>query len=171
MKKALPIVILIVIVALLVGGWMFLKKGKGGVSLPIPGEIKKEAGQEGESFTGKLKDAVARGLPMKCTYTQDSTTGTSYIKGSKVYAEITAQGKEGYIIMVDKCMWTWNKGESQGIKMCFEENVWEGEEGAGSAPTEAEYNCAPALVSDSQFSPPANVKFVDVEEMIGGAGE
>lgn len=171
MKKALPIVILIIIVALIAVGWLFLGKGKGGVSVPVPGEIKKETGQEGESFTGKLKDAVARGLPMKCTYTQDSTTGTSYIKGSKVYAEIAGQGKEGYIIMVDKCMWTWNKGESQGIKMCFEENVWEGEEGAGSAPTEAEYKCTPTIVSDSQFNPPANVKFMTMEEMMKGAGE
>jgi hypothetical protein len=55
--------------------------------------------------------------------------------------------------------------------MCFEENVWEREEGAEAAPTEAEYNCSPALVSDSQFNPPANVKFLTMEEMMKGVGE
>lgn len=154
---------------MVVAAWFFLGKGKGGVSLP--GGIKKEAGEAGETFTGKLKDAIAKGVPMKCTYTQDGNTGTSYIKGSKVYAEIASQGKEGYIIMVDKCMWTWNKGETQGFKMCFETNVWEGEEEAGAAATEAEYNCSPALISDSQFNPPGNVKFMTIEEMIKETGE
>ncbi len=159
------------IVVLAVGAWLFLGKGKGGVGLPVPGEIKKETGQQGESFTGKLKEAVARGIPMKCTYSQEGTTGTSYIKGNKVYGEITGQGKTGYVVMVDKCMWSWNKGETQGIKMCFEENVWEGEKGEGSVATEAEYNCSPALVSDSQFNPPSNVKFLTIEEMMKGAGQ
>ena len=168
MKKLLPIILIVVVLA--VGAWFFLSKGKGEVS--VPGEIKKETGQAEETFTGKLKDAVARGLPMKCTYSQDGSSGTSYIKGSKVYAEIAGQGKEGYVIMVDKCMWTWNKGETQGVKMCFETNVWEeGEEGASSAPTEAEYKCSPAMVSEGQFNPPANVKFMTVEEMMGGTEE
>lgn len=169
MKKFLPIILIVIITILAVGTWLFLGKGKGGVSLP--GEIKKEAGETGESFSGKLKEVVARGIPMKCTYSQEGNTGTSYIKGSKVYAEISAQGKTGYVIMVDKCMWSWNKGESQGIKMCFETNVWEGEGEAGAAATEAEYNCSPALVSDSQFNPPTNVKFMTLEEMMKGAGE
>jgi len=167
MKKLLPIILIVVVLA--VAALFFLSRGKGGVSLP--GEIKKETGEAGETFTGKLKEAIARGIPMKCTYSQGGNTGTSYIKGNKVYAEIASQGKEGYLIMVDKCMWTWNKGETQGFKMCFETNVWEGEEEAGAAATEAEYNCSPALVSDSQFNPPTNIKFMTTEEMMGGTGE
>jgi hypothetical protein len=171
MKKFLPIIVIIAVVVLAGGAaWMFLGKGKGGVTLP--GGIKKEAGQTGEAFTGKLKDAIAKGIPMKCSYTQGGNSGTSYIKGSKVYGEITGQGKQGYVIMVDKCMWSWNKGETQGIKMCFEENVWDTEDTeTGSAPTEAEYNCSPTIISDSQFNPPGNVKFMTMEEMMKGGGQ
>lgn len=165
MNKALPIIIAIVaIVAVGFIAWNFL--GKGEVSVPVPGvEVKKEAGEEGETFVGKLKDMVARGASLKCSYTQNGFTGTSYIKNKKVYGEVTGENKTGYVIMIDKCMWSWSEGEAQGVKMCFEEDVWEEEED-GAAPTEAEYSCIPAIVSDSKFNPPANVNFMEMGEMM-----
>lgn len=175
MKKLLPIIIILVIV---IGGAIgaYLILGKGGLSLPsMPGEIKKESGESGEEFIGQIKDVVARGIPVKCTYTQSGTTGTSYIKGKKVYGEMTAQGKQGYVIMKDNCMWTWNKGETQGAKMCFEEDIWDmsedyAQEGQASLATEAEYHCLPAIVSDSQFEPPASVNFVDLDQLMQQGG-
>lgn len=169
MKKLLPIIIVVVVlVGGVIGAWWFL--GKGSLSVPsMPGGIKKETGQEGESFTGQLKEAIARGVPMKCTYTQGDFTGTGFIKGKNYYGEISQEGKKGYVIMKDDCMWSWSEGENQGIKMCFEEDIWEQEE--GTVPTEAEYYCSPTLVSDSQFNPPASVDFLDMDEMMGGMEE
>ena len=166
MKKMMPIIIVAIIaVVLIIGGRTFL--GKGGVSLPV--EIEKEAGQEDETFTGKLKEAIARGIPMKCTNTQGDFTGTGYIKGKKYYGKVSSQGKEGYVIMKDNCMWSWSKGEAQGVKICFETDIWEQEE--GTTPTEAGYRCVPAVVLDSKFTLPANVNFMDLDDMMGGMGE
>ncbi|HUV42895.1 MAG TPA: hypothetical protein VMY36_03285 [Patescibacteria group bacterium] len=175
-KKFLPIVIIAVVI---VGGAIvaYMVLGKGGLSLPsVPGEIKKESGETGEEFVGKIKEVVARGVPMKCTYTQGDNTGTSYIKGKNIYGEMMAQGKQGYVIMKDKCMWSWNKDESQGVKMCFEEDIWEtsedyAQEGQASVASEAEYRCLPAIVSDSQFEPPANVNFMDMDQLMQGVEE
>lgn len=174
MKKGLPIIIAVVaIVAVGLIAWNFL--GKGGVSVPAPGvEIKKEAGETGEGFVGKIKDVVALGAAMKCTYTQGGTTGTSYIKGKNMYGEVTVEGKPAYIIIKDNCMWNWSQGEAQGVKSCFEEDFWEmGEEavqeGQASVPTEAEYRCAPAVFPDSRFNPPGDVNFLDIDELMQGA--
>lgn len=155
MKKALPVVI--IIAALGISGWMLFGKGK-----PVSGPA-----QEGESFTGKIKEAILRAVPMKCTWQDDkgnSTTG--YIKGDNYYGEATGEGKTGYLIMKDDCMWIWNRGENQGVKTCFkpteeEESIWETE----NAPQE-NYHCVPAVVSDSIFNLPTDVNFIDMEEML-----
>ncbi len=159
MKKLLPVVIIVAVLG--VGAWFLL--GRGGVSLT--GEIAKEAGEAGESFTGKIKDVIARGVPMKCTYSQGDYSGTTYIQGKKVYGEVTQAGKTGYLIMVDNCMWSWETNE--GIKMCFDEDIWEGdEEVAGAVPVDAEYRCVPAVFGESKFTPPADVTFMDMEDLM-----
>ncbi len=176
MKKNLPLIIIVVVViaVLAVGAWMFLGKGKGGISLPtVPGVVEKEAGEEGQEFVGKIKDVVARGVPMKCTYTQGDFIGTSYVKGEKMYGEVSQQGKTGYVIIKDNCMWSWSTGETQGVKMCFEGDFWETseeytQEGQVTVPTEAEYRCAPAVFTDAKFNPPADINFVDLDELMQG---
>ena len=174
MKKGLPIIIGVVAVGV-IGflAWNFL--GKGEVSLPVPGvEIKKEAGETGEGFVGKIKDAMALGAPMKCTYTQGGVAGTSYIKGKAMYGEMTTEGKQAFVIIKNNCMWSWGMEEAQGIKTCFEEDFWEmgeeaAQEGTASVPTEAEYRCSPAVFSDAKFDPPANISFLTMEDLMQGA--
>jgi len=177
MKKFLPIIIILVVLA--VGAWAFLGKDKPRVSIPVPGEVKKEAGEKGEEFVGKIKEVVQKGVPMKCSYTQGGFAGTSFIKGKKMYNEVVQEGKSGYVIIKDNCMWSWSEGEKQGTKMCFKEDFWEmseeyAEQGKAAMPVEAEYRCIPAIFTDAKFNPPANVNFMDMDEMmerLPGGGE
>lgn len=163
MKKVLPIIIILIVLG--IGAWWFF--GRGAVTMP--GGIKKEAGEEGEGFTGKLRAAVDMGIPMKCTYTQGDFTGTGYIKGKKYYGEVMQAGERGYIIMKDNCMWSWSTEQTQGVKMCFEEDIFEqSEEVEGTVPVEAEYHCTPAVVPDSRFDLPSGVNFMDMDEMMQG---
>jgi hypothetical protein len=171
MKKFLPIIIVAGVV--IVGGILaYLYLGKGGLSLPsMPGEVGKEEGESGEEFVGQIKDVIARGVPMKCTYSQDNTTGNSYIKGEQMYGEIDQAGKTVYVIIKDNCMWSWNQDETQGAKMCFEEDYWEMSEeevpeGQTGVPSEAEYHCSPAIINDSQFNPPSGINFIDLTEVM-----
>lgn len=117
-------------------------------------------------FTGKLKDAVMRSIPMECTWKKDGFSGTGYIKNQKYFGEVASEGLQGYIIMVDNCMWTWNKDYTKGVKICFKptekkNSIWD----TNSTP-EGNYTCMPAAVPDSKFEPPADVNFMNIETMM-----
>ena len=166
MNKNLLIVIVAVVVVG-VGGWYFL--GRGG-TIGMPGEISKEVGESGEAFVGQLKDAVARGVPMKCTYKVGDIEAEGYLKGKNWRGEFYQDGKKGYVIMKEDCMWSWSDSESQGIKMCFDpeemEEAWENPQTGGM--TDTEYRCSPTIVSDSKFNPPGNIQFMEMDQLMQG---
>lgn len=169
-----------------------------GCSLPTQlkkGASSEEAGEsamtesgetgEGQPFSGPLAAAVALGVPMKCTYTVNGVETTGYIKGKQFRGMMDVQGKQGNVIMKDNCMWTWSEGEADGVKMCYEgdqaQQLWDNPEAAAenpepnATPEEAmspapqiEYNCLPTAIGDDEFTPPADVNFVDLGEMMKG---
>lgn len=177
MKKALSILLLILMVVMLGGCKLLQKKeapAEGGVS-PQQEESTTQEKSEGkeESYSGTFKKMWALGIPLKCTVKKDDFSSTGYIKGKNYYAEVSQGGREGYLIMKDNCLWTWNKNEPQGFKMCFEPQ--EGEEDSwmdmeGAPPSDVEYHCSPTLVTDAKFNPPGNVQFMTMEEMMQGQG-
>jgi len=142
-------------------------------------------GSEGQPFNGPLAAAVALGVPMKCTYTVNGDETTGYIKGKQFRGVMTVQGKQGNVIMKDDCMWTWSEGETDGVKICYQgeeaQNLWDNPEAAAESPApnaspetamspapQIEYNCLPAALGDDEFTPPSDVNFVDVGEMMKG---
>ena len=175
MKKSLPIIIILVIIVAALAGWKFLGKGK--TTSTQGGNQQTETAKEeakGESFTGKIKDAFMRGIPLKCTYKKDDQNfSTGYLKNKKYYAEVTAAGKLGYIILVDNCMWAWNKDQADnGVKMCFAqqqgEDMWSSFE-SNQKSADFDYNCSPTIINESIFTPPSNVKFTNIDELMNQA--
>ena len=186
MKKNLPMMIILVVVVLAVlavGGWYFLFRGGQVPGMPSGGGqgiLTPE--KEQQSFTGKLQDALSLGQSMKCTWQEDADNfGTAYIKNEKVYSEVTSDGKKAFMITVDNCTYTWEEGATEGYEMCFEPTETEEmavtpgvgvgeeevpEEYQGQTP-KVDYNCQPAVVADSMFNPPAGVKFINPQEMMG----
>jgi len=47
-------------------------------------------------------------------------------------------------------------------------SIWDRPE-SGSSP-DVDYNCEPATVSDSEFTPPSDVEFIDPTSMMGDFG-
>lgn len=177
MNKALPIVIVVgVVVVLGVGGWYFFLRGGQAPSVPgVPGVSQ----EEGQGFTGKLKDALSLGQSMKCTWRQDENNfGTAYIKDENVYTEVTVEGEKAYSIMADNCTYAWEEGTAEGFKMCYEPaEVEEMEEMPEVSEEEIpeeysfqtpdiDYSCEPAIVSDSMFNPPSGVNFINPQELM-----
>lgn len=176
MNKALPIIIVLAILG--VGAYFFL--GRGETAMPSDSvTVSQEETSVGESFTGSLKEAIALGVGMRCTYMFEGNEYEGVVKGENYRGEmVTADGKLSSVIVKDNCMWTWEQGGSQGMTFCTEEvqmddeyedsegsSIWDQPE-SGSAP-DVDYKCSPATVSDSEFTPPSDVEFFDPKSMFG----
>jgi len=174
MKKTLPIIIILVVIVAALAGWFLIGKGKKATDQG-DGQRTGQEEAKGESFSGKIKDAFTRNIPLKCTYKMDDNNfGTGWIKNKRYYGEITANNKQGFIILVDNCMWTWDKDKAEGVKMCFDveegESIWDEMESQDNQ-FKDDYNCSPSVVNDAVFTPPNNIKFTDLDEMMKGLGQ
>lgn len=171
MKKALPIIIVLLIVVggVVIGSQVLLKKEgqitpEGGLQQEVPAQ------KEEKGFTGKLKDALSLGQSMKCTWKIDEDNfATGYIKSNKIYSETNYEGKKMYSIVANNCVYSWEEGTDQGFKFCSEpgepEEIEMPEEFSWETP-DIDYSCIPAVVSDTMFNPPTNINFISPEEML-----
>jgi len=156
------VVIAIVLILLALGGYYYFSRSKGAVGVPGTGGIQKFS---------TLKAAIDLGVPLKCSYSVNGNEYEGYVKGKQWRGKIkTAEGQVGEVIMKDNCMWSWGNQEKQGMKTCFEEtedgDVWDQDTTVG-----IEYNCMPAAVTDAEFTPPADIQFMDLDQMMQQYGQ
>jgi hypothetical protein len=80
----------------------------------VENKIKDEVQEKKNVFTS-IKDAVTRQLPLKCEYTEDGHTTTTYIKGQKVrlVGNAESQGIEG--LMTNDKFYLWNTADKKGM--------------------------------------------------------
>lgn len=123
-------------------------------------------------FTGNLTAAMQRGVPMQCSWQSGTDTGESYVRGQNVYVATKVQGKSGYMIKKDDCLWTWGDAQPQGLKICNQEqdaDTWTPDAGsyrAEGVDWNVEYHCRPAVFGAEKFTPPAEIEFTDMESMM-----
>lgn len=145
MKKNVAIALVGLLILVGIGWWYFFGRGSGG-------------------FVGSLTDALKVGRALECTAEIEGNTSTFYIKGGKLRGEATYEGKKVGYIFRDNCFYYWQEDESQGMKMCWEEEEeaanWEENLEAASK----EWNCKPKTISDSMFNLPSGVEFLDLSE-------
>lgn len=177
MKDKKSVVIAVIVVVMVAGLFLMMKAGKdegwqGGES-EVKVEEKTEGKEEREvSVFESIKEAMARSLSLKCEYDSGNGKVTVYIKGNNLAIDGYGQENSRYqaIIKGDK-MWVWNKDKKEGF--IFTTEAKEGEQSGFSseeiiADVEKEKQfCKTAVVSDSAFDLPANVKFQDVSSMMG----
>lgn len=181
MKKVL--LILIPLIVLGGGGyWYFTKDTTTDKSL-----VQKMSGNEEQTYSGNLKDIVSLGKSLKCTWSNETAEGTSWIKGDKVYTQVSTSEGTSNIIFKDNCTWSWTSGsssEATGIKFCFESGDTEDIESTEAdlekyaeslenqdlddSVADVNYNCRPAVISDSKFNPPSDINFSSWEELMQG---
>jgi hypothetical protein len=140
------------------------QSGQAGTNTSQP-EVTPAPKSKTESYTFKaLKAAIELGIPLKCSYKINNVSYEGYVKGKQWRGKInTGQGMVGEIIMKDNCLYSWEEGKTQGMKTCFDKDVWDTNQQGGDQ--NIEYICAPALVDDSQFVPPTNINFQDLSQL------
>lgn len=174
----------LVLVFLAGGAYMYTQKSKPSQETQI--QLTQEQTQtppDDQAFKGTLAAAVSLGVPMKCSFSANGTTGEGYIQGKNYRGTMTTKdGIVTEVIMKDSCMWSWSD-KGQGMTMCYEPSeaqtkLWQ--DMAKDAPSDspasqdspqtpelnAEYDCKPTLISDSQFEPPTTVQFTDLSQVM-----
>jgi len=178
-KKYLSFAVLLSLVFLLTGCNLFQKKEE--ISEKGLSSSSKENKEE-ESYSGTLEKMMSLGIPLKCSWKKDdSYYGVSWLKGKKSYGEVHMQGQTNKVVFKDDCMWSWQEGNNQGLKMCFQPDEIEKMSEAGKQdsmgsqkmgpPADINYNCHPAVFTDSKFNLPKSVVFTSMEEMMEGRME
>lgn len=165
MRRNLVIAILIILIAAGGGVWWFSFGRGGGGGAPS----QEEGAPEEQGFVGKIADALKLGKAMKCTWTKEGDTATFHVKGNKYYGEATVEGQKTSYIMRDNCTYFWQEGKTQGFKWCWtpeeaERLMAEFEKGEAGVAMGYQYSCQPAVVSDSLFTLPSGVEFMDLSE-------
>lgn len=116
--------------------------------------------------------AMKLGQPIKCTATQEGQTVTIYMKGSRMRMDTTPADAHG--IYTEDTMYTWSG--NQGMMMKMEDiKKMAGDAQAYKPKTQEEVisnaeqtnaQCSPASVDESMFSPPGDVQFQDLSELL-----
>lgn len=126
---------------------------------------KNTVGEAGLSFSS-LKDAVSRGLPMKCSWgVSDLYSGETFIKDDMLYITYKPgwETNTRYVIIKDNCVWEWTDGEN-GKKTCLEniESFYDSitfSQIQESRMVDHKYNCVPMELTNSIFEVPENIAF------------
>lgn len=132
-----------------------------------------------ENKKTSIKELLGLGKEQKCVWKGenegDKSNGTMLIKGNKFRQSVTSLNignSETSMEIISDGEWTylWNpKTKEQGMKMKVTEDqkaeTQKLANGSLDLGKEFNYDCSPASVSDSDFVPPTDVKFMDLEAL------
>lgn len=184
-KQMMMAVILIVLI-LLLGGGVYLLLGNKASQTPVQQTATATPTPENKNIFTSIQDAVSKSLSLQCDYTGDDGIKTiAYIKGGAVRADVTGKTAEqsGSVIVKDSKMYYWNGkvGMTAEFDMSQMQQMMpsttptgkptgaaSGQGGSSVMQNLEKYKqyCKPAVVSDSLFVPPTDVKFTDYTKMM-----
>ena len=158
--------VLILIVVLILGAVIFYF-GKNNTQ-KSQRETQKVEKQQKNVFSS-IKDAITRSLSLKCEYKTPSGNVTAYVKGKSIRFDgfYSGKSKNGTIIK-DKKMWTldFDKKEGTIIPLIQNKNNEKPSDEKLIEDLEKEKRfCKVAIVADSMFIPPKDIKFNDLTSL------
>lgn len=170
MKGKQKLILFVVLLIILLGGGYVLSAAKKDTST---------GGKEGSIFTS-IKDALSKSVSLECNFTDDQGNKVkSVIKNGALRADVEGKtsAESGSVIMTEETMYFWDRTKKEGVKMMLPKDTVAGKPTADSKEEPGEIkeimadleqykeSCKPAVVSDSQFSPPSDVTFIDLSKM------
>jgi hypothetical protein len=178
MNKTLLYVILAIVLALLVGGYIYMRPdSEEGSNAEGDGE-----GSEMEEARS-IKDLVADGEPVRCTFSRSDdnseTNGVTYVANGKVKGEFEVMMKTGptanqritsNMIIDGDTMYMWSSSMPQGMKMKVDAQATAdaeaGQQSAINYDEQLDYDCDSWDSNSSVFELPSGVTFLDLN--LGG---
>jgi hypothetical protein len=170
-SKGMYLVIGVIVILLALFAFYFMSSKKN-----LTGPLGSTKG--GNVFTS-IKDALSKSVSLECTFSDESgRKTTSYIKNGAIRADIVSSiaDESGSVILKDNKTYFWNNKGGFVMTVKPDANT------AGGNPVQSQGDsimkdlekykdsCKASVVSDSLFTPPSNVKFTDLSELMKGGG-
>jgi len=133
---------------------------------------------ESSSFTRLM--AAGQNVECKFQKADGTQSGTIYVAGEKMHAEVLMvqhTDEPMHMIRDMEKMYTWGGGMGEGQGIIMPANMQGGSFMGTPMPTssanmdeEMDFDCKPWTADSSQFVPPSDVAFQDMEQMMSGLG-
>lgn len=190
MKKALPIIVILILLALLgVGGYFLMNRSKTPAATTSNEtqmvETKQETGMMQKRST--FRDLLGLKQNLTCTYSdpQSQSVGTMYMSGEDVRTDFDVTTPEGtsvvsHMITDGVDVYIWTDGQTLGYKQTLLEIEDGGQEANEETSSESkvvdvnqevDYECGNWTVDNSKFALPSGVEFKDFSSMMQDAME
>ena len=184
MKKLIPVFLIVVL--LLAGGAGYYLYTQSHKSTSVTSSAK--PAQNSNVFQS-IQDALSKSLSLQCSFTDEQNRKTTaYIKAGAIRADVlgndpTKEYNSTSVIIKDKKMYIWDTVKKQGMVMEVKEQptveptgtMQENQTGSSSSENPGEVmatlekykkDCKTAVLSDSLFTPPTDVTFRDLSQMM-----
>jgi hypothetical protein len=190
MNKNAIIIVIVLIVIFMIGGYFLLNKDKDQNQDAQQNEFdaSNKPNEIDQSYSGSLEDLIKKGGSLKCVFEgkdeSGNFSGTSYVGEGKAMQDMeTVEGIEKtdiHVILADGWTYMWSSAQpDQGTKVYvnlsqqeeaelkhnFEKNKAELTKNNQISKDKFSYECSPWQVDNSIFEPPKNIVFKDIAEM------
>lgn len=194
MNKTKSIIIAVLILLILGGAYSYTRlksPQEKSQKTATQQTAQKTTGSKVEEFTGSLADILKMGSAVKCTGSYSDDNGTTnitvYASGNKSYSEMTVNNDDQGTFMMHGIFdgdWMYSWGDyGMATKMKVSDIQDLSQNGPANVPTQEDYqgnqtegpqafeenydySCTPWVVDNSKFTPPSDVEFTDMSQMM-----
>jgi hypothetical protein len=194
MKAKLPLIVgaIIVLILIAVVGAVAMKKSPANqtaTSSPLETNVAAAASPGGTIGSSIAKNTLlglmTSGVPVQCSFTDAPTDGKTKVSGTFLIASnkmhgdmtVTTEGKDQQMSMINdgSFMYIWGPAmEKSGLAGGFKMEVKPNSSDTVNSQVkqyvdqnkQLDYNCKPWIVLPNTFTPPSDVKFQDMSEMM-----
>lgn len=176
-KQATPIIVAIVAILLIAAGAFFVLNKKSTAPKQSNTASQEQKSQESGSIKNSIKSLLSQGKSVTCTVkypsAEQATEGTLYVSGKQMRGDFktTVNGKEmdSHMITDQTYSYSWSSATPQGAKMKIDQvEAPNASPVSGQVDTNSEVDmkCSPWGVDNSKFTPPSNINFMDISQMM-----
>jgi hypothetical protein len=166
--KIVPIILAVIV---LVAVAVFFTRNRQITNQGSSSPTGKPAAESGGGLFSSIKDAMSKSLSLKCEYNIEDSKSVAYVKGSSIRIEGSwGGGTDSAAIIKNDQIWTWDTKKKEGITMQLKTSTTTQQ---GVNPDDLINNlekekqhCSAAVVPDSVFDPPTDVKFQDLTKLL-----
>jgi hypothetical protein len=167
MNKLIPLVVVLIVVASVIGGVFALSK-RATPTNPTSENI--VADDTPGTPLQSLQELLSSGQTQECSFNDGTgNEGVVYVGNNKLRGDFTSladnQKVNSHMIVDGKMAYVWTEGQGTGVKVTFDPEqiqVPEGQEGTLDIGQENSYNCKAWTVNPSLYTLPASVTFTDM---------